>query len=795
MKKCLFTILTVLTCILPANAYDFEVDGIYYNIISNDTSLTKTVEVTYFEYFDLSHSYMSSTSDSIVIPKEVVEDGCKYIVTKIGDHAFDGCTELKNVTISNSIISIGTKAFYNCTLLDSIAIPNSVKEIATDAFTNSGIKKVTISLTDQKDLTNYIKRKDIEKCFYKPTKLQWAERNISIGGKVQTELEIPDAVDSIMSWAFYYCENITRVSFPNSIKCNRGFATIFMPQLSVNIRLKDQEDLANYVMRNDIKECFLLGEFYGGHVGNCSVSIGGVNQTHINIPNSVDSIKENAFANCNNIDIVVPNSVISIGEKAFWIDEGTVTLPDELKSFDSNAFGPFTKVYANLGSNTMLLLWNKYIDTYDIKTKKLLDDPWLTVADSTQTTVTFKIKNYYKEYKYLRLVDGEYTETDSIYKLSGLNPGERNTESIIICKDVDNRDIQCNRKALFWTRAINPQISIDKVTASSIIVRGTYVKGDADIESQKLYLDQAYSEDGIIDTTSLNPDREYNARYVLTLKNGKRYECSKDITTNPLVLSTQQPKVISTGNVIIAARTNVDDREWYVGFEWRRTDWTDEFASNTGTGYLYKGTIEGYIRNLPEGYLWKYRPYYITDIGIKYYGDWVGIDPLNTSYFEPTVHTYDYINVNSNKATVRGFAQRGTDDIVEQGFKYWRGNSTSAKSNVKYAMSIPDNAKTIAVPTNNNNPIMVTTLTGLDYNAEYHVVAFITTSESSFYGVEQIFTTGDDPTGIESVKTDTGSRSYTAGIYDLNGRKLDSPQRGVNIIRFEDGTVKKILMK
>ncbi len=95
-----------------------------------------------------------------------------------------------------------------------------------------------------------------------------------------------------------------------------------------------------------------------------------------------------------------------------------------------------------------------------------------------------------------------------------------------------------------------------------------------------------------------------------------------------------------------------------------------------------------------------------------------------------------------------------------------------------------------------NSPVIEATLTGLDYNTDYSYLAFITTNEGTFYGEEQTFKTGGDPTGIIEVTNDNASqRKYPAGIYDLNGRKLPKMRRGVNIVRFEDGTVKKILVK
>ena len=91
------------------HAYDFEVDGIYYNI----TSYTDyTVKVTYKSYS--SYSYYSDYSGTIVIPNEVTYNYITYNVTSIGDYAFNGCTGLKSVTIPSSVTSIGSSAFKDC---------------------------------------------------------------------------------------------------------------------------------------------------------------------------------------------------------------------------------------------------------------------------------------------------------------------------------------------------------------------------------------------------------------------------------------------------------------------------------------------------------------------------------------------------------------------------------------------------------------------------------------------------------------------------------------------------------
>ena len=89
-------------------AYDIEVKNsegvtIYYNYINNGTEL----EVASYP------TYLLKYSGSVVIPEEVTDGDETLKVTRIGEWAFNNCTNLVSVTIPNGVTSIADHAFNN----------------------------------------------------------------------------------------------------------------------------------------------------------------------------------------------------------------------------------------------------------------------------------------------------------------------------------------------------------------------------------------------------------------------------------------------------------------------------------------------------------------------------------------------------------------------------------------------------------------------------------------------------------------------------------------------------------
>ncbi len=123
MKHLIKLSLLLFALLLPttAIAYDFEVDGIYYNINGNEA------EVTYKSQYG---SYLGD----VIIPATVTFNGTTFPVTTIGEDAFSGCGSLTTIYIPNSVTIIGNQAFAWCFKLSFIDVPNSVTIIGESAF-------------------------------------------------------------------------------------------------------------------------------------------------------------------------------------------------------------------------------------------------------------------------------------------------------------------------------------------------------------------------------------------------------------------------------------------------------------------------------------------------------------------------------------------------------------------------------------------------------------------------------------------------------------------------------------
>lgn len=265
--------------------------------------------------------------------------------------------------------------------------------------------------------------------------------------------------------------------------------------------------------------------------------------------------------------------------------------------------------------------------------------------------------------------------------------------------------------------------------------------------------------------TGLDPNTTYQRRYYLTTKEGGTIYQNISFTTKALQLETLQPKGVTNTCSIVSANSNIDDDETTAGFQWIKYDAPSSLKPNEGYATVYNGTLEGYIKNLQTTSYYKVRAFYKSQSDKYYYGDWVTFDPSDFSYFEPTVHTYNNVEVKNNSAILRGVALQGSDDITEQGFEYWseKPNAHSAKAEAQ--------DRHIVYATGQR---MEAEIKNLASNAVYYYRAFAKTSKNTTYGetlqfevpdvssVQQIENADDNDVKV-SVKTDHGLQLSVVG--------------------------------
>lgn len=187
-----------------------DANGYVYNIVNGLNYAFKGDEA-------LIVGYSANIPKNITIPSNIVYNGDNYIVTGIGNRAFEGC-EAININIPETIITIGNNAFKNCTSLRSINIPENVADIGISAFENCYDllhieipKKIKAIKTD---------------CFSDCVSLQnitIPPNVISIGRRAFfkctnfTNISIPPQVTVLNDDLFYYCFRLENVSIPSSI--------------------------------------------------------------------------------------------------------------------------------------------------------------------------------------------------------------------------------------------------------------------------------------------------------------------------------------------------------------------------------------------------------------------------------------------------------------------------------------------------------------------------------------------------------------------------------------------------
>ena len=308
------------------NRYDFGAKVVSHDIVNDECVIEFDAPITKIPNSVFSRSTLVG---ELRIPKSV---------TSIETNAFYGCSGLTgDLTLPNSITSIGAAAFRKCSGFNgTLTLPNSLTTIGTNAF--DGCSKLTGNLTLPNSITSI-----------------GAAAFMNCSGFNGT-LTLPNTITSIDKGVFLRCSGLTgNLTLPNSIKsieynafsgCTGFNGTLTLPSSITTIGNSAFSGCSGFtgtlILPNSLTSIEKKA-FYG-----CSGFTG-----DLTLPKSLKTVEESTFEKCSGFNgtLTLPNSITTIGKKAFSTCSGftgDLTLPNSITTIGESAFNKCAGFTGNL---------------------------------------------------------------------------------------------------------------------------------------------------------------------------------------------------------------------------------------------------------------------------------------------------------------------------------------------------------------------------------------------------------------------------------------------------------------
>ena len=840
---------TILSNVENHNIEDSEVDGLLDQIIAMKDRLNMRCGGIYYNFITKAKlaEVIGNPNDkytgNIIIPEKVEFEGIVYNVTTILDNAFNGCSGLKMLTISNSVTTIGNSVFSGCSGLTSITIPNSVTSIGRNAFRGcSGLTSVTIS----NSLTK-ISDEAFSKC---------------IGLK---NVIIPNSVTSIGKDAFLNCRSLTRITIGNSVTSiwNNSFRDCSSLK---EVHISDLAAWCNIFFSNDY-----ANPLYCAH----HLYLNGDEITELSIPNSVISIGDYAFYGCSGLTSVeISNTVISIGESAFEnceslsyvtigsrvesIDNSvfrgckslrTAIIPDNVKSMAVNVFSDCFSLESVTIGNGITTIQNSTFKNCanlgcviigcgcnNIQAKAFADCPELTdvycYAESVPSTNTNTFTDSYIEFATLHVPSASigaykgaapwssFLDVVALPYVKYIVDGETYIQDLVMIGTPITPITEPAKEGHTFSgwSEIPETMPKEDVTVTGAFTVNSYVLtyivdgevykteefiygSDITPETEPSKTGYTFSGWGEIPTTMPARDvivngsftiNKYKLKYVVDGKVFKTIEAEYDSAITPEIAPTKEghafsgwsetPEKMPANDVTITGSFTINKYQviYYIEGETYATD-SIEYASKITPpsaqereGYTF--TWNDYPETMPANDIIIIGVFNINRYMLTYLVDGIEYKTIEMEY-NTTV-------IPEEEPTKEGYSFSGWSEIPETMPDHdvtLTGTFTVNKYTITYTV---DNEVYMTDEVDYGSTIMPPSLPireGYDFTWSEYPTA-MPANNITIYGTYT--------TGVWAIYNNRGCKYYT-----LDGKLLEKPRRGINILKKSDGTVKKVVVK
>jgi len=339
--KIISGLLTSLCLLMPLHVSAEEViqtsggysqDGLWYyndygdgtvSVVCQDNTIEEAVIPSEIDGHKITMVELDCFKDNTNLRKVTLPD----TITVLEDYAFYLCSGLEEINIPDSVEKFGFQTFYGCAKLKEISVPAGVTEIEGYTFDGcTSLEAVHVEKNNQnyKDEDGILFTKDGSDLILYPA------------SKTGNEYTVPDGCTKLEGYAFMansYLEQITLNSVTEMGEDVFYYCTALKSiEIPEGITMLTGSAFGNCTSLKSVTLPETLETIGSGCFYNC------IQLDEITIPDSVTTINSNAFFNCPSLTrIRISQNVTTIGDYAFGFYSGEDAQQQLLPDFELDA--------------------------------------------------------------------------------------------------------------------------------------------------------------------------------------------------------------------------------------------------------------------------------------------------------------------------------------------------------------------------------------------------------------------------------------------------------------------------